>query len=85
MEVVIKRRLRSSHIEPIKDLIINCFNSSARKVLDSIPNTQKDFSLFYPTVKNILNKHVPLKQKYIRANDAPVMSNNLKGIAHVRD
>ena len=50
------------------------FNLKVREAIDSVPNIQTDFSLFNSTVKYKLNKQTPLKQKYIRANDAPVMS-----------
>ena len=55
------------------------FNLRVRDTLDSIPIiVQKDFSLFNSTVKHILNKQAPLKQKYPRANDAPFTSKNLR-------
>ena len=54
------------------------FNLKVREAIDSVTNIQTDFSLFNSTVKYILNKQAPLKQKYIRANDAPFMSKNLR-------
>ena len=53
------------------------FNLKVREAIDSVTNIQTDFSLFNSTVKYILNKQAPLKQKYIRANDAPFMSKYL--------
>ena len=54
------------------------FNLKVREAIDSVPNIPTDFSLFISTVRYILNKQAPFKQKYIRAEDAPFMSKNLR-------
>ena len=54
------------------------FNLKVREAIDSVPNIPTDFSLFISTVRYILNKQAPFKQKYIRAKDAPFMSKNLR-------
>ena len=54
------------------------FNFKVREAIGSVPNIQTDFNLFNSTVKDILNKQAPLKQKYLRDNDAPFMSKNLR-------
>ena len=46
-------------------------------------NTYMDCQPFENTFLNILNVHAPLKQRYLRANDAPFMNKTLrKAIMH---
>ena len=47
------------------------------KELDSFSNETK-FQLFDSTVKNMLNRQAPLKKKYLRANDGPYMTKQLR-------
>ncbi len=46
--------------------------------ISQISNTQFDYSNFENIFMNILNKHAPLKQKYIRANESCFMNKTLK-------
>ena len=36
-----------------------------------------NFGMYKRTIFNIFNRHVPIKKKYIRANEAPFMSKEL--------
>ena len=38
---------------------------------------KSDFGSYKDTLFNLLNKHVPLKKKYVRASDAPCMTKDL--------
>ena len=39
---------------------------------------KEDINTFDSTVKSILNKQVPLKKKYLRTNDGPFMTKELR-------
>ena len=41
-----------------------------------MPNLD-NFGVYKSTIFNVFNRHVPIKKKYIRANEAPFMSKEL--------
>ena len=38
----------------------------------------KDINSFMETILSVFNKYAPIKKKYIRANEAPFMTKNLR-------
>ncbi len=54
------------------------FREKVGEELNSKPFVTEDFSTFDSTVKSILDKQAPLKKKYLRANDGPFMTKELR-------
>ena len=54
------------------------FREEVAEELSSDPLKMLDFSLFNSKVECILNKMAPLKKKYLRANDGPSMTRELR-------
>ena len=52
-------------------------NAKFRDDVNNLIFDQFDVSNFKETIFNIFNKHVPIKQKYIRANETPFMTKEL--------
>ena len=54
------------------------FQGELRKRLDEDSQSNKNFDHFQNTLYEVLNKHAPLKKKYLRANDSPFTSKHLR-------
>ena len=53
------------------------FHTELDYKLDSLPNNNINYELFENVFMELLNKHAPLKTKYVRANNAPFMCKKL--------
>ena len=56
----------------------HAFREKVGKELNSKPLMKKDFNTFDSTVKSILDEQAPLKKKYLRANNGPFMTKELR-------
>ena len=56
------------------------FREKVEEELGSYPLKMPDFSFFLSTVECILNKRAPLKKKYVRANDGPCVTRELRDV-----
>ena len=54
------------------------FREKVGEELSLKPLMKEDFNTFDSTVKSILDKQAPLKKKYLRANDGPFMTKELR-------
>ena len=54
------------------------FREKVGEEFNSKPLMTEDFNTFDSTVKSILDKQAPLKKKYLRANDGPFMTKELR-------
>ena len=54
------------------------FREMVGKELDSNSLMKQIFNIFYSTIKKILNRQAPLKKKYLRMNDGPYMTKELR-------
>ena len=54
------------------------FREKVGEELNSKPLMTEDFNTFDSTVKSILDMQAPLKKKYLRANDGPFMTKELR-------
>ena len=54
-----------------------CDNAKFRDDVNSFVFDQCDVSNFKETMFNIFDKHAPMKQKYLRANEAPFITKEL--------
>ena len=61
-----------SKFDPIK------FRSDLRSNLAKSSEAYSEYENFNYVVEGVLNNHVPLKKKYLRANDAPFMTKTLR-------
>ena len=53
------------------------FHTDLEVKLDSMPIHKNNYELFENTFMNLLNKHAPMKTKYVRANNAQFMNKTL--------
>ena len=54
------------------------FREKVGEELNSKPLMKQNFNIFDSSVKSILNEQAPLKKKYLRANDGPFMTKELR-------
>ena len=54
------------------------FRDELRNKLMENTSIHNDYSSFQNILSNVLNKHAPVKKKYLRANDSPFMTKNLR-------
>ena len=52
-------------------------NATFRDDVNNFASDQFDVSNFTETIFNIFDKHAPIKQKYLRPNEAPFMTKEL--------
>ena len=57
---------------------VQSFRKDLKENLGAHQNSHFDYSAFESVVENVLNKHAPLKKKYVRANDGPFMTKALR-------
>ena len=55
----------------------NFDNAKFRYDIVTATSNMDNFGMYKSTIFNIFNRHVPIKKKYIRANEAPFMSKEL--------
>ena len=67
-----------SKFDPIK------FRSDLKSNLAKSSEAYSEYENFNSVVEEVLNNHVPLKQKYLRANDAPFMTKTLRKAVMLR-
>ena len=53
------------------------FHSELNAKLNDLDKNDINYNLFESTFMNILDKHAPMKEKYVRANNAPFMNKTL--------
>ena len=54
------------------------FNEDLWNRLNSDISFSEDYSKFQTVLGEVLNKHAPLKKKYLRANNSPFMTKQLR-------
>ena len=55
----------------------NVDNAKFRYNIVTATSNVDNFGVYKNTISNIFNRHVPIKKKYIRTNEAPFMSKEL--------
>ena len=60
------------------------FKRELKEELDSIEQTDLDYSSFQNCFEKVLDKHAPMKKKYARANDGPFMNRVLRKATMLR-
>ena len=60
------------------------FKQDLRNELDNMDASDTNYGAFETAFDKVLNKHAPLKKKYVRANDAPFMTKALRKAVMLR-
>ena len=60
-----------------KNFNLNSFKSELKTSLEISEETEMTYDSFKETFSNLLNKHAPMKEKFIRGNNAPFMNKTL--------
>ena len=60
-----------------KNFNLNSFKSELKTSLEIIEETEMTYDSFKETFINLLNKHAPMKEKFIRGNQVPFMNKTL--------
>ena len=66
---------RETYYRHYKNFSINSFREDLTLSLD---RKNKDFDSFEDTFMKILNRHAPMKKKFVRANEVPYMTKALR-------
>ena len=56
----------------------NLDNAKFRSYIVATTSNVDNFGMYKNTIFNIFNRHVPIKKKYIRANEPPFMTKELR-------
>ena len=75
-----KQKPKIIHYKNYKTFNANLFKKELNNELLSIDNNNAELVEFINTILSILDKHVPIKRKYIRANNSSFMTKELRVI-----
>ena len=73
-----KQKPNIIHYRYYKTFSTNLFKEELNNELLSIDNNKAELAQFTNTALSILDKHAPIKRKYIRANDSAFMTKDLR-------
>ena len=73
-----KKGPRSLHIEITPTSLLRTSGKDFCDPITSELQDNEDYGAFDAVIANTLNKHAPLKKKYLRANDGPFMTKALR-------
>ena len=74
----IKRSPKIIMYRDYRNFDIQSFRKNLKENLGANQNSHSDYSAFASEVETVLNRHAPLKKKYVRANDGPFMTKALR-------
>ena len=60
------------------------FNNDLYQQISSTARINDSYKLFNDTLTEVLNRHAPLKQKLVRANNAPFMNKEIRKLIMLR-
>ena len=68
----------------MKKLNETVFRNDLREELGKIEASDLNYNSFETTFDKVLDKHAPIKKKYVRANDKPFMTRALRKAVMLR-
>ena len=74
----IKRSPKIVMYRDYRNFDVQSFRKGLQENLGAHQNSHFDYSAFESVVETVLNRHAPLKKKYVRANDGPFMTKALR-------
>ena len=78
MDGYIKRSPKIVMYRDYRNFDVQSFRKDLKENLGAQQNDHFDYSAFESAVETVLNRHAPLKKKYVRANNGPFMTKALR-------